>query len=57
MTRISIIAAIAFALMGAAMLVGPDLAHAQQKVSIPTLTPPSLPAFLRHESPAAAVTG
>ena len=57
MTRISIITAIAFALMGPALLAGSDLAQAQQKVSIPTLTPPALPAFLRKESPAATVTG
>ena len=57
MTRISIVTAVAFTLMGPALLAGPEPAQAQQKVSIPTLTPPSLPAFLRKESPAATVSG
>jgi hypothetical protein len=36
---------------GPSVMAGPDSANAQQKVSIPTLTPPGLPTFLRHESP------
>jgi dienelactone hydrolase len=57
MMRIWIITAVAFTLMGAALLGAPEPALAQQKVSIPTLTPPALPAFLRKESPAATVSG
>jgi dienelactone hydrolase len=57
MKRLSVIAAVAFTLMGPGILAGGNPAQAQQKVSIPTLTPPALPAFLRHESPAATVSG
>jgi dienelactone hydrolase len=57
MMRPPIIVAIVFTLIGSNIFEGPNLAHAQQKVSIPTLTPPALPAFLRHESPPGTVTG
>jgi dienelactone hydrolase len=57
MMRLSIIVAMVFTLIGPNIFEGPNLAHAQQKVSIPTLTPPALPAFLRHESPPGTVTG
>jgi dienelactone hydrolase len=57
MTRLSVIAVVALTLLGPGILAGANPAQAQQKLSIPTLTPPALPAFLRHESPAATVTG
>jgi dienelactone hydrolase len=57
MTRLWIIAATAFTFLELGAPAGLTPAHAQQKVAIPTLTPPSLPAFLRHESPTATVTG
>jgi dienelactone hydrolase len=57
MTRLSIIMAMAFILLGSGIPGEPAPAYAQEKITIPTLTPPSLPAFLRHESPAGTVTG
>jgi dienelactone hydrolase len=57
MTRPSMFLAIAVTVLGPWLVAGPNPAHAQEKISIPTLTPPSLPAFLRRESPAATVTG
>ena len=51
MTHLRIIMAIAFA------LTTPGIAQAQQKISIPSLTPASLTALLHHETTPATVTG
>jgi dienelactone hydrolase len=57
MTRISILLVIAVCLAVLGMPGRPDAARAQEKIAIPTLTPPTLPAFLRRESPTATVSG
>jgi dienelactone hydrolase len=51
MTRLWTMVTIAFA------LTAPGIAHAQQKVSIPSVTPATLPALLRHEATPTTVTG
>jgi dienelactone hydrolase len=49
--RISTVAAVVIA------LTAPATVRAQQKISIPSVTPTSLSALLRHEAPATAVSG
>jgi dienelactone hydrolase len=51
MTRLWTIMTIGFA------LTAPDIAHAQQKISIPSVTPASLAALLHHETTPTTVTG
>ena len=51
MTRLWTIATIALA------LTAPGIAHAQQKISIPSVTPASLSALLHHETTPATVSG
>jgi dienelactone hydrolase len=51
MTRLWTIVAMAFA------LTAPGMAHAQQKISIPSVTPASLYALLHHDTKPATVTG
>jgi dienelactone hydrolase len=57
MTRLSTLLAIATVVVMPGMPGRPDTARAQEKITIPTLTPANLPALLRRESSTATVTG